>query len=226
MGETKDTRTRIIESFSLDGCPLCSMLRRDELDILYRWIGQSNNAAKNSGLIRKILDAGGFCNFHFWRFQEMSTHYASANIGAQLIDKLLEILRTNKQECPGNALKYREKTSDAWLAECPLCFELREKESGYLKELLAILKHEENRLRYENSCGLCIPHYVRVIEYIDDDSLMGFLYETQISQLEGIKTNAESFISKRHPSQRWKQTEDEKKVWFQAIEKITGRSRA
>jgi len=226
MKETKDTRTKIIEAFYSDGCPLCAMLRRDELDSLYQWVGQSNNNAKNSARIKQLLDAGGFCNYHFWRFQEMCTHYGSANVGAQLIEKLLETLRVDKQIHPGNALKHREKVPDAWFAECPLCFELREKEGGYIEELLVILKNQEGRLVYENSCGLCIPHYVKAVNYIDDNSLMSFLYETQIHQLERIKTDAESFISKRYPPKRWNQTEDEKISWFRAIEKIVGRSGA
>jgi hypothetical protein len=154
----------------------------------------------------------------------MSTHYGSANIGAQLIEKLLEILRTKKQKCPGNSLKHREKISDAWFAECPLCFELREKEKEYLGELLVILKNQEGKLVYENSCGLCIPHYMKTIDYVGDDLLMNFLYEMEIHQLEKLKTNASGFVSKRYPPQRWNQTKDEKKAWFRAIEKISGRS--
>ena len=210
MEETKDISTRIIEAFSSDGCPLCAMLRRDELDSLYQWVGQSGENAKYSERIRRLLDAGGFCNFHFWRFVEMSTHYGSANIGAQLIEKLLEILRADKQMCSGNTLKHKENIYVAWFAECPLCFELREKEDRYLDELLVILKNQEGKLIYENICGLCIPHYVKAINYIDDGSLMSFLYETQIHQLEKIKSDAEGFISKRNPPKRWKQTEDEK----------------
>jgi hypothetical protein len=224
MKETKDTRTRIIEAFSSDGCPLCAMLRRDELDSLYQWVGESNENAKYSERIRQLLDAGGFCNYHFWRFGEMCTHYGSANVAAQLIEKLLEILRTDKRSRPDNYLEYKENIYFALFAECPLCFELKEKVGIYLRELLAILKHNSFKSGYENSPGLCISHYVKAINYIDDDSLMDFLYETQINQLERIKTNAENFISKRNPPQRWNQTEDEKISWFRAIEKISGRS--
>jgi len=223
MEETKDTRTRIVEAFSSNGCPLCAMLRRDELDSLYQWVGRSNENAENSERIGQLLDAGGFCNYHFWQFQEMSTHYGSANIGAQLIEKLLEILKMSKQKRSCDILKHKEKISDAWFTECPLCFELREKEGGYLEELLFILKNQEGKLVYENSYGLCIPHYRKAINHIDDDLLVSFLYEMQINQLERIKTNANSFISKRYPPQRWEQTKDEKRSWIRAIEKIVGR---
>jgi len=223
MEETKDTRTRIVEAFSSNGCPLCTMLRRDELDSFYQWVGQSNEIAKNSARIKQLLDAGGFCNFHFWRFQEMSTHYGSANIGAQLIDKLLETMRTHKQKYFVDAIKHRESHFKIWLIECHLCYELGEKERVYLKELLAILRHNGHRSRYEKSCGLCMPHLMKVIDYIEDVSLLKYLFETEIDQLEKVKTDAASLVSKRYPPLRWRQTEDEKKSWFRAIEKIAGR---
>jgi len=211
MEKTTDLRIRIIEGFSSNGCPLCTMLRQDEFDSLCQWVGCSDNSTEESVQIRKLTDAGGFCNYHFWRFQEMSTPYGCANICAQLIDKLLGIPRTDKQK------------ASRFIA-CPLCVELREKESVYLRELSVVLKHNEYKLRYGKSCGLCIPHYTQTIDYIDDSFLLTFLYETQVAQLEKVKADAASFVNKRQPPLRWEQTDDERISWFRAIEKIVGRS--
>jgi hypothetical protein len=230
MKETKDTRTKIIEAFSSDGCPLCAMLRRDELDSLYQWVGQSGEGDKNSERRKLLLSAGGFCNYHFWRFERMSTHYGSAGIAVQLIEKLLQILRTHKQKYFADVIKYKGGHSKIRLSdnnvECPLCCELGEKERVYLKELLAILRQNEYRSRYEKSCGLCIPHLMKVINYIDDISFLKFLFETEIDQLEKVKTDAVGFVAKRYPPLRWEQTDNEESSWFRAIEKIISRSGA
>jgi hypothetical protein len=230
MEETKDNRTRIIEAFSSEGCPLCAMLRRDEFDSLCQWVGLSEERAKDSAQRKQLLTADGFCNYHFWRFQQMSTHYGSAGIAIQLIEKLLGILRTHKQKCFADVIRYKGGHSKIQLndnnAECPLCCELCEKERVYLKELLAILKQNEYRSRYEKSCGLCIPHLMKVIDYIEDVLLLKYLFETEIDQLEKVKTDAASFVSKRYPPLRWEQTDNEKSSWFRAIEKIIGRSGA
>jgi hypothetical protein len=74
MEETKDVHTRIIEAFSFDGCPLCAILWRNELDSLYQWVGESDENAKYSERIRQLLEAGGFCSYHFLRFEQMCTH--------------------------------------------------------------------------------------------------------------------------------------------------------
>jgi len=230
MEETKDTRTRIIESFSSNRCPLCAMLQRDEFDSLCRWVGLSSESAKDSEQRKQLLTAGGFCNYHFWRFQQMSTHYGIAGIAVQLIEKLLQILRMHKQKYFADAIKYKGTRSKIWLSDndvkCPLCRELDEKERVYLKELLAVLRHNEHRSRYEKSCGLCMPHLMKVIDYFEDVSLLKFLFETEIDQLEKTKADAANFVSKRYPPLRWGQTNNEKKSWFRAIEKIVGRSGA
>jgi len=209
MEETTDIRTKIIKAFSSDGCPLCAILRRDEFESLCQWVGSST--AESAMQIKKLTDAGGFCNYHFWRFREIASPYGIANIGSQLIDKLLIALRAHK---PGHFQ----------FTECPLCLGLRKKESAYLRELLVILKNSKHKSLYEKTCGLCIPHYMKIKDYIDDSLLMNFMYETQVAQLEKVKVDAIGFVNKRQPPMRWEQTEDEKKSWFRAIEKLVGRS--
>ncbi|NLH15863.1 MAG: MFS transporter [Phycisphaerae bacterium] len=83
-----------------------------------------------------------------------------------------------------------------------------------------------HRLGYEKSCGLCIPHLMKGMEYFEDISILKYLYETEIDQLETVKTNTASFIKKMDPPLRWEQTEDEQKSWYRAIEKMVGRSGA
>jgi hypothetical protein len=222
--QTKNTRVRITEAFSSNGCPLCTMLQKDEFNSLCQWVGRSNNNAKDCEQIKQLIDAGGFCSYHFWRFSKICTHYGIANIAGQLIEKLLEILKTTGRKYFVDTLEQREKASEFWLVECPLCFELNEKENVYLKELTAVLKEDGYKSKYEKSCGLCMPHYRKIIGGIGNDSLPRFLFETEINQLEKIKTAAAGLVDKSEPPLRWEQTEDEKKSWFLSVEKIVGRS--
>ena len=71
-----------------------------------------------------------------------------------------------------------------------------------------------------------MPHLIKIIDYIEDDLLIKFLFETEIAQMEKIKANAINLIRKRDPPLSWEQTEDEKGSWFRAIEKIVGRNGA
>jgi hypothetical protein len=145
-----------------------------------------------------------------------------------LLERLIKILRTHNYENLIDALKERKEDFKIWSFEgstyCPLCRVLRKKEKRYLKELMVILQDDGHKAKYSESCGLCIPHFIKIVDYIENGLLIKFLFETQIAQMEKIKANAINLIQKKEPPLCWEQTEDEKKSWFRAIEKIVGRS--
>jgi len=231
MEEIKSADERIIESFSSGRCPLCAMLRQDEFDSLCHWVGESAEQYKGSQDRKKLIASGGFCNYHFWEFQRLSTHYGSAGIGLELIDRLAKILRA----CDRRRLVdiFRKRNEDFKIlslegegADCLLCRDLKKNEQAYLKELTGVLKDSGYQTRYAKGCGLCLPHFIKIIDYVEDDTLLEFLFKAEISQLEKIKSDAMNFIKKRQPPLCWGQTEDEKKSGLKAIEKLVGRSGA
>ena len=228
MEQIKSMSEKVIDAFSSGRCPVCAMLRQDEFDSLCHWVGQSTEQYKGSGDRKKLLASGGFCNYHFWKFQGLNTNYGSAGIGLELIERLIKIFRTHDYEYLIDAFKEREKDFKVLSLEgnvhCPLCRDLKKKEKKYLKELTVMLQDNVHKTKYADGYGLCIPHFVKALDYIEDDSLIRFLFETEIAQLEKVKIDAANFIQKKEPPLCWQQTEDEKKSWFRAIEKIVGRS--
>jgi len=228
MEQIKSISEKVIDAFSSDRCPVCAMLRQDEFDSLCHWVGQSVEQYKGSEERIKLVTSGGFCNYHFWEFQRLNTNYGSAAIGAELIERLIKILRTHNYENLIDAFKERKEDFKIWSFEgstyCPLCRVLRKKEKRYLKELTVILQDDGHKAKYSESCGLCIPHFIKIVDYIENGLLIKFLFETEIAQLEKVKIDAANFIQKKEPPLCWQQTDDEKKSWFRAIEKIVGRS--
>jgi len=228
MEQIKSISEKVIDAFSSGRCPVCAMLRQDEFDSLCHWVGQSAEQYKDSEERIKLLTSGGFCNYHFWELQGINTNYGSATIGVELLERLIKILRTHNYENLIDALKERKEDFKIWSFEgstyCPLCRVLRKKEKRYLKELMVILQDDGHKAKYSESCGLCIPHFIKIVDYIENGLLIKFLFETQIAQMEKIKANAINLIQKKEPPLCWEQTEDEKKSWFRAIEKIVGRS--
>jgi hypothetical protein len=228
MEQIKSISEKVIDTFSSGRCPVCAMLRQDEFDSLCHWVGQSAEQYKDSEERIKLLTSGGFCNYHFWELQGINTNYGSATIGVELLERLIKILRTHNYENLIDALKERKEDFKIWSFEgstyCPLCRVLRKKEKRYLKELMVILQDDGHKAKYSESCGLCIPHFIKIVDYIENGLLIKFLFETQIAQMEKIKANAINLIQKKEPPLCWEQTEDEKKSWFRAIEKIVGRS--
>ncbi|MCF6149694.1 MAG: hypothetical protein E3K37_13655 [Candidatus Kuenenia sp.] len=218
MDKTNEVCSRIIGVLSSDRCPVCAMLYQDEFDSLCRWAGKSGEAYRDSEQRIHLVNSGGFCNYHFWQFQKISSHYGSANVCVDLLGKLLVMLNSGKYKRNLNILS-AENTR-----KCPLCYELKQKEADYLKELVVVLEDDGVKTKYVSGCGVCMPHFIKLMDYSNDKSLLEFLFDTQITQIARIKSDAESFIRKMNPSSRWEQTKAEKKSWLLAIEKIVGRN--
>ena len=199
---------KIIEAYSSGRCPICTLLRQDEFDYLCNWVSISNEKYKNSRMRQGLLKSNGFCNYHFWEFSKISNNYGSAGICVGLIEKIINNLQDQK---------------DFLGVKCPVCIDLKVNESKYIKELVFSLSSPENKTRYAEGWGLCIPHLSKTMAYTKDASLISYLLETEKLQLERVKMNALELIRKEGPPLRWEQTDDEKKSWFRAIEKLVGR---
>jgi hypothetical protein len=230
MDEIKSIKEKILKAFSSGRCPICMMLQQDEVDGLCYWVGQSAEKYKDSEEKIKLITSGGFCNYHFWEFQRLNTDYGSAVIGVKLIERLIKIFQTHNYKNLIDAFRQRREDFKIWFFEsnthCPLCRVLKKKEKMYLKELKVILQDDVYKAKYAEGYGLCIPHFIKIMDCIEDDSLLKFLFETELAQMEKIKASAINLIQKKEPPLCWEQTEDEKKSYFRAIEKIVGRSGA
>jgi len=209
---------KTIEAFSSGRCPVCDLLEQDEFDYLCHWVGVSGEKYKNSEERNRVLKLRGFCNYHFWEFEHLNTNYGSAEVCAGLIEQVIENLRNKKEK-----KLLLDSQENRIGSNCPLCADLKARESEYFKELASLLGYYENKTRYSKGWGLCIPHLIKAITYTNDDLLISFLLETGEKQLERIKMNAMEFIRKKDSPLRWEQTDDEKKSWFSAIEKLVGR---
>jgi len=220
MEEIKSASEKIAGSLSSGRCPVCAMLRQDEFDILCEWVGKSDDKYNGSNFRDRLLASNGFCNYHFWEFERISSHYGSARVASGLLEQLIRTLRTGKRENLAVALKERGPTG---ASRCPLCFDLEQKEIGYLRELEMMLREDMYKTMYLEGCGLCIPHFIKFLDYARNDSVVEFLFQSENSQTDKIRASAMNFISKRAPHRRGEQTEDEKKSYFRAIEKLVGR---
>jgi hypothetical protein len=96
---------------------------------------------ENSDERNRILRMGGFCNYHFWEYQRISTDYGIAEISIGLIDRIIDILQG------------RRNLEDLSARDCPLCVDLKASESKYIKEFIALLGSRENQTKYAKKRG-------------------------------------------------------------------------
>jgi len=214
----KMEKDKVVDAFLSGRCPICSLLRQDEFDLLCQWVGLSAEKHRTSKERKRLLKAKGFCNYHFWEFEQISSSYGSAEIGMGLIEEIINILQIEERENRFSGLLEHYRNLD-----CPLCADMKEIEADYIKELISLLAFHDNRDKYAGGWGLCLPHLIQTVRQLKDDSIVSFLLETTKERLESVKSNAGDFIRKKLPPLRWEQTKDEKNSGFRAIEKLIGR---
>jgi len=214
----KMEKDKVVDAFLSGRCPICSLLRQDEFDLLCHWVGVSDEKHRTSNDRDKLLKSRGFCNYHFWEFERISGSYGSAEVGMGLIEEIIDILQGEEggNRFLGLLEHYRN-------LDCPLCADMAEIEAGYIKELISLLDSDENRRKYAAGWGLCVPHLIKTIIGVKDDSLVSFLFEEEKEKMEQLELNAREYVHKRNAPLRWEQTDDEKNSWFRAIEKLVGR---
>ncbi len=197
------------------------MLRRDEMDTLWNWIGFSEESARNTARRQQLAREGGFCSYHFSRLREMCTEYGIASLCVQIIDQFLETLKEKKSFYLHSDCISEETAPLFWEVRCPLCQEWKAKEAEYFRELISLLDRGFVS-EYEKSRGLCIRHFLQIREYAQDTTIADMLYETQVAQLEKMKEDAVHFLRTREPPSRWEQTEDERKSPIRTLGKVAG----
>lgn len=132
MEEMQSAEQKIIEAFSSGRCPLCHLLRQDEFNILCEWVGECGDSDIISEHSKKLLEADGFCNHHFWLFHDMCSAYGSAAIAGRLLEKLEAFFKTFEFAINPKGLKnlvaHFERESDGGGSSCYVCSHLKEKD--------------------------------------------------------------------------------------------------
>jgi hypothetical protein len=217
--EKQKSHLDLIEALSKNDCPVCSLLSDDEFDLLCHWVGKSGLEDGATEERIRLSDSNGFCNYHFWMFSKISGMYGNAVISIDQIEKIQHMPGFNgKAERVIDLLKVRFKN-----VRCPVCADLEKMESAYLEELISLLNEEENKIKYAQGDGLCLPHLMLLSERKEAGPLFQFLIERGCVQMEKIKADAVNLGSKRHPPLSWEQTKNEKRSGSRAIKKLIGR---
>jgi Family of unknown function (DUF6062) len=217
--ESGATASDLTKALKSGHCPICSLLRDDEFQELCRWVGD-NTANKNNR--RRLDDAGGFCNYHFWRLRKVHSPLSGSLVNDFVAAKFLSSLRN---PAGGDGLGHAQWLRTA-AEQCPLCVHLDGREATHLRALADWFGEPSAWQEYENSRGLCLPHLARLQPLIDRPTLRSQLISTQVVQVERLQKEMREFRRRFETGRRWKISHDEWKAWERVIEKLVGREGA
>jgi hypothetical protein len=104
--------------------------------------------------------------------------------------------------------------------KCPVCDNISASEIQHLKSLKEFLSSEHNWELYQNSRGLCIVHFIKLYDFLEDTALKEKIFDIQKRHIEILLRELEGFIRKQHRTLRWQRTDDEISSYIRALEKL------
>ena len=202
---------------SLPGrCPICALLQADEFQELCRWFGGD---VADEGNRRRLDEAGGFCNHHFWLLGEIHSPQSGSLLNDYIAAKFLDLLRNESNGGGQIRAQWLRNATE----KCPLCIHLARREAQHVHAFVDWLEQPSSWQAYENSRGLCLPHLLHCQPLMGNESLRRRLDHFQSAQIEHLQKEMRELVRKFESGQRWEISPDEWNACRRIIEKLVGR---
>jgi len=224
------------DALAQPGCAACR-LRADTADrFLDGLLWESVNDPDKRDRIRR---AQGFCYEHAWALVRISASLGVAIITRDVLQSLLKIVEEAPFRSPSSlslrrvqqALGSRQPSAaTAELvarleprAACPACVWVEKMEDIVLDTLVGGLLGGDGLLAaYEESDGLCLPHFRRALTRVRDRAVFESLVKAQRAIWERLVAHLSESIRKsdhRHLDEAWG---EEAGAWLRAIAALVG----
>ncbi|MCL4250388.1 MAG: hypothetical protein KJ065_19715 [Anaerolineae bacterium] len=200
------TYVDLLERFSRRGCAICGLLLHDE----NRYIDSLLYEFANDAGIHKVFRRGrGFCNHHSW----LLAHQYGYSLGVSILfeaalDAVLEILESENSPFQLSRL---ETVVSGWFGAkgdtrlagklepeipCPACVSLCKSEALYIETFAEYWSDTTFQSAYEQSQGLCLPHFRDVLRLMSAPKERAQLAKIQRAKWEALKGELELFQAK------------------------------
>lgn len=226
------TYVDLLERFSRRGCAICGLLLHDEHRFVDSLLYEFVNDAGSQQTFRR---GRGYCNHHSW----LIAHQYGYSLGISILfeaalDGVLEILESENSSFQ---LPRLETTVSGWfgakgdtrLADklepeipCPVCVSLCKSESSYIETFAEYWSDTAFQSAYQQSHGLCLPHFREVLRRMSAPKERAQLVEIQRSKWETLKSELELFQAKSALNYVGEPFGAEADSWRRAVASMTG----
>ena len=220
---------KLFEALDEPGCPICTIVLRDSrayLDsVFYERI---TDVPTRMGL----RDSFGLCNLHTWLLRDLPGSSAP-DLGFAIIAK---DLLSRFQRMTVEPATTRRNTLKAWFTRarshlrarlkrdpCPACVHAARSESVHLRQLLDVLGEAAFSGKYDNSPGICLPHFLQAEETHPRHAHIERLREVQTRQARSLHDTLDRFVEKHDHRARDEITPAEARAWTEAMEFLAGK---
>jgi len=196
METTKKDRlySDLFEACARPGCPLC----RVSLAFLRSYLDSTMYERVNDPGVRAALrDARGYCNTHAWMLTEgHGVVLGAAILQRDVLNTVLEV--TDVAPLGRGARQYAQDILRRLrpAAECPACAHRRMMEDIAIQTLLKYLDDARLAAALDETSGLCLPHFSRALELVEDTDQLQRLVRFQRRALARLRDELSELIRK------------------------------
>ncbi|MCX7680901.1 MAG: DUF6062 family protein [Anaerolineae bacterium] len=184
----------LLEASAKPGCPIC----RVSLAFVRSYLDNTMYERVNDGEVRaELRNARGYCNTHAWMLSEgRGVVLGTAIIQRDVLNTVLEALNV---EPPGRGTRHHVQELLRRLrptAECPACVNRRVMEDIAIGTFLKYLDDPELAAALDSSDGLCLPHFSRALELVEEPGHLHRLLDFQRRALTKLRNELAELIRK------------------------------
>jgi hypothetical protein len=219
----------LLDAFSQDGCPICTLIEHTVVRYLDMLIHEHVN---DIDFRNELRQAGGFCNRHAWLF---ITTIRGAAVGAAIMYR--DVLNTYRQRLQHGSVSQkglgplRRRPSVSFLlpgqsaaeADCPACQIAERDESLFVGAFASHCEEWRFVEGYAASAGLCRPHFEKALGRCSSPVAARSLLDAQVKLISLVVADLDRFLEKSDYRAVEEPTTQEGRSWQRAIELATGK---
>jgi len=210
----------LLEACERPGCPLCRISRA----FMHSYMDATLYERVNDYGVRAALrEARGYCNTHAWMLADRhGVVLGAAIMQRDVLNTLLRelddvpIRKGARQTAQDVAQRLRPTT------ECPACIHRREMDDLAITTLLKYLGDARLSAALERTSGLCIPHFTRALDLVEDQRQLDNLVRFQREALHRLSDELSELIRKHDYRFMSEGFGDEGDSWLRATGIVSG----
>ncbi|MFW6035730.1 MAG: DUF6062 family protein [Halothermotrichaceae bacterium] len=235
---------RLDEALSRDKCPLCRICRKYSEKYIWNLIYIDSS---DKIILKKFAASSGFCKEHIQLLMKIIKNHSlvSRSDAARFYETIipeflnnLTLVRNKKYSLtnilefltkPNNSMKFNITTNKRIQpnSNCMACQAVAKSLNSNIEILIQKLTQDKEYCNlYRRSEGLCIPHFKKVIDYINDENLISnvkeFLIKDQKKRLRLLLVNLQQLQEKKRYDVKTKIKKYEANSWYEAAWRFSG----
>jgi hypothetical protein len=207
----------ILKDLKLRGCPICNHMEEVIFDFLAKWqyaLTYDENAQE------EYATELGFCAAHTWHLATIASPRGLSRGYPRLLEHVAEELAKLNGASPdiSNGIAALLKKSES----CRVCRLLQDTEGIYMRRLAALLEHEDTRVAYARSHGLCLRHLSLLVPFLTSREVVRFLLLEKSKHLKETAENMQLYALKHEALERHLINDNEQYAYLRALVHIAG----